>query len=397
MAVFQRAELLIPREEYLAKWPVIACDQFTSQPEYWKKTAESVENVPSAYHIIFPEAELGGDEEARIDGINRSMRRYLDEGIFRSFPDSYVYVERTLRNGLVRRGLVGVLDLESYDYHDDADTAARATEKTVVSRIPPRVRIRGGAPIESSHVLLLCSDPADRLLGTVAKDEALYDLELPQGGGRLRGWLVRGRAADRFDAALANYLDRAPDGFAFAVGDGNHSLAAAKACWEQIKARDQKLAGSEHPARYAMVELENLFDPSQQFEAIHRIVHVDDPRTLIRELEALDRGCGQTLFWHTKEGSGSVRLGEDALPVAVLQSFLDAYLAREGGTIDYIHGSEVAVSLAQEKGAAAFILPAIEKDELFTAILRSGVLPRKTFSMGSAVEKRYYLECRKIV
>ena len=204
MSVFQRGDFLLPREEFLPVWPVIACDQFTSQPEYWQKTAALVGDAPSAYHIIFPEAQLGGDEQGRIEAINSAMTDYLNTGVFKSYPDCYVYVERSLCDGSVRRGLVGVVDLECYDYHDKTAAPIRTTEKTVVSRIPPRVRIRSGAPIETSHVLLLCADKKDRLLGSVEKGELLYDLELMQGGGRLRGWLVSGTPADRGQGTAEN-------------------------------------------------------------------------------------------------------------------------------------------------------------------------------------------------
>ncbi len=397
MPVFQRADILIPQDELLEKWPVIACDQFTSQPDYWLRTAETVGSAPSAYHIIFPEAELDQKREERIRTIDRTMEEYLSAGVFRSFPKSYIYVERTLRSGAIRRGIVGVVDLEAYDYHDDAKTPIRATERTVVERIPPRVGIRRGAPIESSHVLLLCADQKRSLIEETGKGEKLYDLELMQGGGHLSGWLVNGEEADRFDERLSAYMAEAENGFCFAVGDGNHSLAAAKTCWEKLKEQDPALAGSDHPARWAMVELENIFDPVQRFEPIHRIVRGVDPARL---LAALGKNCpreGAPVLWYTRVGGGVLRFGKDAFPPEALQNALDEYLETEGGSIDYIHGEDVALKLAREEGAVAFLLPRIEKDELFRAISRNGVLPRKTFSIGHAEEKRYYLECRKIL
>ena len=396
MPIFQRADLLIPQEDFLSRWPVIACDQFTSQPEYWQSVKEAVGAAPSAYHIIFPEAELGEDDEERIGQIDRTMEAYLASDVFSLLPRSYVCVERTLRSGAVRRGLIGVIDLDAYDYRDDARSAVRATEKTVVSRIPPRVKIRSGAALESSHVLLLCSDPEKKLIENVEKGEKLYDLELMQGGGRVTGWLVDAEHADRFDRDLAAYISNAEDGFCFAVGDGNHSLAAAKSCWERLKDSDPSLAGTEHPARYAMVELENLFDPVQDFEPIHRIVRGVDTAKLLAALGKACRRDGTPVLWYTKCGGGILRFGSNRLPLEALQSELDEYLASNEGTIDYIHGEDVALGLAREEGAIAFILPKIEKDELFRTISRSGVLPRKTFSIGRAEEKRYYLECRRI-
>ena len=397
MSVFRRSDLLIPRSELLPRWPVVACDQFTSQPEYWRRTAEIVGSAPSAYHIIFPEAELGGGEDERIDRIARTMREYLSSDVFRSFPQCYVYVERTLRNGSVRRGLIGIVDLEAYDYRDGAKTPIRATERTVVERIPPRVKIRSGAPIESSHVLLLCADGKRRLIEEIRPGEKIYDLELMQGGGRLAGWLVSGGEADLFDERLEAYMAEAEDGFCFAVGDGNHSLAAAKACWEELKRSDPSLEGTEHPARYAMVEMENLFDPVLQFEPIHRIVRGVNTGKLLTALGKRCRREGTPVLWYTRLGGGILRFGAEKLPLDELQQALDEFLAENEGEIDYIHGEDVALSIARQEGNAAFLLPVIEKEELFRSIARCGALPRKTFSMGHAEEKRYYLECRKIL
>lgn len=396
MPIFQRADMLIPREELLPRWPVIACDQFTSQPEYWQETAREVGSAPSAYHIVLPEAELGADAKERIERIDRTMQEYLDSDVFRSFPQCFVYVERTLKNGAVRRGVVGAVDLEAYDYRPDEKAPIRATEKTVVSRIPPRVQIRFGAALESSHVLLLCADGDRRLIEEIRKGEKLYDLELIQGGGHLSGWLVDGENAERFERALEANESEAENGFCYAVGDGNHSLAAAKSCWEELKKEHPELAGTGHPARFAMVELENLFDPAQVFEPIHRIVRGVDTTKLLAALGKAFRRDGTPVLWYTKCGGGILRFGSDRLPLEALQSALDQYLASEGGSIDYIHGEDVALKLAREDGAIAFILPRIEKDELFRTIARSGVLPRKTFSIGRAEEKRYYLECRRI-
>ena len=397
MTVFQRGDLLIPQEEYMAKWPVIACDQFTAEPEYWEQTARLVGQAPSTYRLIFPEAELGTDEEARIARVDRTMERYLSDGILRPFPASYIYVERTLQNGSIRKGIVGLLDLEAYDFADRAHTPVRATEKTVVSRIPARVKIREGACLESSHVLLLCSDPTDNLIGGVERGEMLYDLDLMMGGGHLTGWLVSGERADRFDAALKAYIAEKKDGFCFAVGDGNHSLAAAKSCWEKIKKQQSADRLVRHPARYAMVELENLFDTAQQFEPIHRIVRGVDPKELIETMEWHCSPGGEAVKWIAGGESGALTFGPGILPIGALQRELDAFIAEKGGDIDYIHGAEVAVRLAEEERSVAFILPEIEKNDLFRTIAQSGVLPRKTFSIGHAREKRYYLECRKII
>lgn len=396
LTVLRRGDFLIPREDDLGRWPVVACDQFTSQPEYWRETAQLVGEAPSAYHIIFPEAELGGNDAERIAAIDRCMEDYLAREIFRRIPDAYILVERTLHDGTLRRGVICLLDLEQYDYRDGAHAPVRSTERTVVSRIPPRVRIREGAALELSHVLLLCSDPARELIERAEKGEKLYELELMQHGGHLAGYLLGGAAAARFDAALAAYERGAADGFCYAVGDGNHSLAAAKSCWEALKEKEPLLAGTAHPARFAMVELENLFDPAQRFEPIHRIVRNVEPEAL---LAALQKDCapgGAPVEWHAADRRGTLSFGPVSLPLAALQRALDAWLAEHGGEIDYIHGADVAVALSRQERSIAFLLPPIDKNTLFDSIEKNGVLPRKTFSMGLAEEKRYYLECREI-
>ncbi len=410
MSVFQAADLLIPYPELLENWAVIACDQFTSQPEYWRAVREQVEGVPSAYHIIFPEAELGGDEAGRIASINANMLACLDAGIFRSYPAAFVYVERTLLDGSIRRGVVGVVDLEEYDYSRDAASAVRATEQTVVERIPPRVRIRRDAALELSHVMLLTDDETGRVLDSLTekKDrlEKIYDFTLMQGGGHIAGYAVQGQDAAAFDAVLAACEAETAARFAatgrapllYAVGDGNHSLATAKSCWEALKAQDPALAGTKHPARYAMAELQNIRDASQKFEPIHRLLLDVSADDLLREADSICAPGGYPIVWHAEGRQGTLTLdpalGE--LPVAILQPFLDRWLKTHGGRIDYIHGEDAAVSLAQRENALAFLLPNISKGDFFRGIVMDGVLPRKTFSMGHAQEKRYYLECRKI-
>ena len=407
MSVFRSAELLIPPERLLPDWAVIACDQFTSQPDYWRAVREQAGEQPSACHIIFPEAELGSGEAEHIASINAAMRRYLNEKLFRCFPDAFVYVERTLLDGSIRRGVVGAVDLEAYDYRPDAVSPIRATEQTVVERIPPRVQIRRDACLELSHVMLLMDDPANTVLDclTMRKDALppVYDFALMQGGGQIRGWLVSGEERDRFAAVIDDYERQTAERFAalgrapllYAVGDGNHSLAAAKSCWEARKAAG---AGADHPARYAMVELQNIHDDAQRFEPIHRILTGVSPRELLEACKAISAPGGRQVAWYAGKEHGVLELdpalGE--LPVAVLQPFLDRYLAGHGGSIDYIHGEDVAIRLAQAPGALAFLLPNISKDDFFRGIVMDGVLPRKTFSMGHAQEKRYYLECRRI-
>ena len=345
--------------------------------------------------------------EAHIASINETMRRYLDAGFFRRFPDSFVYVERTLLDGSVRRGAVGVIDLEAYDYSADAVSPVRATERTVVERIPTRVRIREGAGLELSHAMLLMDDPGGAVLDSLtARGDALepvYDFELMQGGGRIRGRLVAGAEAEAFRARIAAYERETAERFAaagrapllYAVGDGNHSLAAAKACWEE---RKRQGAREDDPARYAMAELQNIRDVEQRFEPIHRIVTGVDPALLLRSCETICAPNGHPVAWYAGKENGILTLdpGLGELPVAVLQPFLDRFLLEHGGKIDYIHGEDVAVRLAEKPGSVAFLLPNISKADFFRGIVMDGVLPRKTFSMGHAQEKRYYLECRRI-
>ena len=410
MSVYQSSDFLIPRESDLPDWAVIACDQFTSQPEYWRQVRARAQGRPSAYHIPFPEAELGRDDDGRIAAINAAMDDYLRRDLFRRFPGCYVYIERRLLDGSARRGVLGAVDLEAYDYRSDALSPIRATEQTVVERIPPRVRIRTGAALELSHVLMLCDDAQHRLLETAEARKGtlprLYDFDLMQGGGHITGWLCAGEDAAAIDAAVAAYeaamtaryeaLGRAP--LLYAVGDGNHSLATAKACWEALKAQEPNLIGSDHPARFAMVELENIHDDAQCFEPIHRILTGVDADALLDALAPLCAAEGFELRWYAGERSGVLHLdparGESA--VAILQPFLDDYLHLHGGGIDYIHGDDVVRALGSRPGSVALQLPPIDKGDFFRGIALGGVLPRKTFSMGHAQEKRYYLECRAI-
>ena len=410
MAVFQAAELLIPQEDLLENWAVIACDQFTSQPEYWREVRAQVGDKPSTYHITFPEAELGGDRAARIASINDHMRRYLEEDIFRSFPEACVYVERRLFDGSVRRGVVGVIDLEEYDYRRNAVSAVRATEQTVEERIPPRVRIRRDAVLETSHVMLLMDDASGRVLDSLEEKKQtlplLYRFMLMQGGDEITGRLVQGADARALDAALAAYESETRARFAetgkapllYAVGDGNHSLAAAKTCWETLKRERPELAGTRHPARYAMVELQNIRDKAQKFEPIHRLLTNVAVNKILSAAKDICGPGGFAVDWQAGERQGTLFLDKKlgSLPVAILQPLLDRSLSESGGSIDYVHEEETAARLAKRIGAIAFLLPKISKDDFFHGIVMDGVLPRKTFSMGHAWEKRYYLECRKI-
>ncbi len=409
--IFQPADILLPKDCDLEKWAVIACDQFTSDAAYWERVRAFAGDGPSAIHLILPEAELGTEgEAARVEQINRTMAAYLENGVFQTYDSCYVYVERTLQNGAVRKGLIGKLDLDAYDYRPGAVSAIRATEKTVTERIPPRQRVRRGAPIELPHILMLCDDHKKCLIEPVAakKDrlQKLYDFDLMEGGGHIRGWLVTGGDAAAFDAALTEYCAHVGEKYeglegtpmVFAVGDGNHSLATAKSCYEELKRQHPGEDLSGHPARYALVELENIHDEAQVFEPIHRIVLRTGPEKLLEALEGVCAPGGYPVRWYSGEQSGTVTLdpARSELAVGVLQAFLDEYLAGAPGEIDYIHDDDALIALSRQEGAVGFLLPAMEKSQLFRGVIRDGALPRKTFSMGHGREKRYYLEGRKI-
>lgn len=411
MNAFLPADILLPKVDSMERWAVIACDQFTSDPAYWARVADTVGDAPSTLRLILPEAELGTPQEAaHTQQINENMNAYLKEGLFQAYPDSFVYVERTLQNGSVRKGLVGAVDLDAYDYNAGATSAIRATERTVTERIPPRQRVRRDASIELPHILLLCDDnekvliePVEAVKDTLPK---LYDFDLMEDGGHITGWLVSGEAAQSFCDRLTAYTAACPKKYedlpgaplVFAVGDGNHSLATAKSCYEELKRNHPGEDLSNHPARYALVELENIHDDAQKFEPIHRVVVDTDPQALLKALEPWCAPGGYPIEWYAGSQSGTVYLdpSRSQLEVGALQQFLDEYLARNPGKIDYIHGDDDLKNLAAQENAIGFLLPAMAKSQLFRGVVADGVLPRKTFSMGHAREKRYYLEGRKI-
>lgn len=411
MNVFQAADILLPQVDSYEKWAVIACDQFTSDPGYWYRVHRATDGHRSTMHMILPEAELGTPrEEQTIGDIQNTMRWYLNDHVFHCHQHAYIYVERTLASGQIRPGLVGVVDLEQYDYTHGSTSPIRATEKTVLERIPPRQKVRRNASLEFSHVLMLCDDREKALLEPIRaiRDTLpeVYNFDLMEHGGHIGGWLVQGKEAEEFDSRFAAYsaacmekyhdLNGAP--VLLAVGDGNHSLATAKQCYEELKAAHPDVDFSHHPARFALVELENIHDPSLQFEAIHRVVTKTDSKKLLADLRRFSAPGGYPVRWIIGQDRGILFLDRAGgeLAVAALQNFLDQWLAENPGELDYIHGEAEVEDLAEQDGAIGLILPAMEKHELFRGVISRGVLPRKTFSMGLAREKRYYLEGRKI-
>lgn len=412
MNAFLPADIMLPNVDDMSKWSVIACDQFTSDQAYWDRVRATAGDAPSTINLILPEAELGtAQEAAHTRVINATMAEYLRGNIFTTYPHSLVYVERTLENGAVRKGLMGMVDLDAYDYSTGSVSAIRATERTVVERIPPRQRVRRDAPIELPHILMLCDDHKKVLIEPIgAKKDSLkklYDFDLMEDGGHIAGWLVEGDEVKCFEDRLTAYSATVGEKYAdlngvpmvFAVGDGNHSLATAKSCYEELKKNHPGEDLSNHPARFALVELENIHDEAQVFEPIHRVVAGTDPEKLLNALR--ETWCAEGGFpvkWYIGKESGVVYLdkAKSQLAVGALQSFLDAYLKENAGVVDYIHDDDALISLAGQPGSIGFLLPAMEKSQLFRGVIADGILPRKTFSMGHAREKRYYLEARTI-
>ena len=411
MKTFAPANILLPKNVAFEKWAVIACDQFTSQPEYWQRVRENVGEAVSTLNLVFPEAELNVDRVERIKSINENMQKYLAADLFAEYKDAYIYVERTLKNGVVRKGIVGVIDLEQYDYNADSKSAIRATEQTVLERIPPRVEIRRNASMELPHVLLLCDDEKERIIEPLAAKKAelplVYDFELMECGGHISGWLLEGETVASVKEAIAAYeadvlakyeaSGKAP--MTYAVGDGNHSLATAKACYEELKAKEGAEKVANNPARFALVELENIYDEAQVFEPIHRLLTEVDVKDLLVYLQNEIGGNGTTIEWFANGESGKLTINDEngELPLEVIQIALDKYLANNKGEIDYIHGDETLEQLSQKENTIGFLMPNVTKNAFFENIVNNGVMPRKTFSMGEAEEKRYYLEGRRIV
>ena len=412
MNLFEPANILIPKMETMEKWAVIACDQFTSQPEYWERVAEYVGEDKSALKLIFPEAKLGEESSDMVEEIKVTMESYLADGTFAEYEDSLIFVERTLLDGSIRKGVVGAINLDEYDYSSYSLSGIRATEKTVVERIPPRKVIRENALVELPHILLFSDVEKDFMCGYLesVKEELplLYDFDLMEGGGHITGRLVKGEHLACFtekmeaygDFIVHKYRDSKKIPMMFAVADGNHSLATAKACYEDIKLKNPGVDLSNHPARYALVEVVNIHDEAQKFEPIHRIVKNVDVNAILGAL-ILDSCAeeGYPVRWYSGEKHGVVYLdpAKGQLPIGILQNFLDEYLSVHLGVIDYIHGEDVLKELSKEPNSIGFELPVIDKQKFFHGIIEDGVFPRKTFSTGHAQEKRYYLEARKIV
>ncbi len=401
--VYRPGNFLLPAKDAdIAKYPVIACDQYTSEKSKWEEAEALVGSAPSALRMILPECRLG-EADALVPAIREAMADYLSRGVLaEKVRDGFVLTERTTQSG-VRPGLVMLIDLEAYDYSRASSSPIRPTEGTIVERIPPRLKVRRGAALELSHVLLLLDDPDGTVIEPLYEERSslrgLYDTELMLGGGHLRGWAVEGDALDKAVRALdAIARSKAPGDILFAAGDGNHSLATAKAYWEELRQTLPEEARADHPARFASVELINIYCPALNFEPIHRVVFRTSPERVLKCLEtagAVRDAEGPDVVLVYGDESLPLRFERPLhpLPVGTVQIALD----RAGGfEIDYVHGEDAVRALAKEPGTVGILVPPMRKDGFFEAV-RPGPLPRKTFSMGEANEKRYYMEARKII
>ena len=422
---FSPAHILLPSEQIpVGQWGCVACDQFTSDRSYWEKAAQAAAGGPSTLDLILPEVYLEEDDvDARISAIHAAMDDYTRNVLTRAV-DGFIYVERTEQSGRVRQGLVGRIDLEAYSYAEGAVPAIRPSEHTVESRIPPRMAVRWGARLETPHIMMLADDPGCTLIEPIGeKKEQLrkvYEGDLMLNGGHIAGWAVEDPALlaqidsalnalgsqETFDARYPQAKGGAP--LTLAVGDGNHSLASAKACWEELKKPLTPEQAENHPARWCLAEVCNVHSPAIEIEPIHRVLfNVDCAAVLLALITWSDENMAGCCFGGEKKQpftlagphmANVLSFEEPTAPLTVgtIDEFIEYYLERHPeGRVDYVH-DEPAVRALCQKGAVAFLMPPFAKSDLFKGVVMGGVLPRKTFSMGHAEEKRYYIECRKI-
>jgi hypothetical protein len=418
------ADILLPRPEVdLSRWAVVACDQYTAQPDYWAAVEELVGESPSTLRLIYPEVYLGeARPDVRIHTINAAMGEYLERGLLDTYASTLLLVRRRTATGVVRWGVMVALDLERYSWNTDDRTLIRATEGTILDRIPPRKRIRENAPLELPHIMVLISDVTSSVIEPLAATSSeltpVYDVELMQHGGHVTGWVVPGDAVPAFADALAALYDALDpaDPLLFAMGDGNHSFATAKSCWEDLKPTLSDIEREEHPARWALVEIENIFDPGLEFEPIHRVLF-DTPRevfdaelarhcasytvspadTAAELMARIVSATDQTFGYCDQKGYATYALTdpEASIPAGTLQAVIDA-LVEAGHEVDYIHGTEATNEIGRRGPNLGLFLPAVPKDSFFASLAADGALPRKAFSLGEADDKRYYLEARHI-
>lgn len=434
----QVPEILLPNKDIaLHKWSVVACDQYTSQPDYWANVKKTAAEAPTTLNVIFPEVYLEDrDGEQRIENINSAMQQYLDNGVLQPMANKgFVLVDRKTSQAASRKGLVVAIDLEQYDFNKGSQTLIRATEGTIVDRLPPRIKVRQDAAIELPHIMVLIDDPERTVIEPLFEQnpELLYDFELMMNSGHLKGYAIdTPELIQQVASALENLAS--PEAFSkkynaegkevllYAMGDGNHSLATAKAIWEKLKqdASDSQSV-MQNPARYALVELVNIHDEGLQFEPIHRVTFNVNPEQLLNDMQThfsgdctIHRCESETDMWNRAQsaqaeqthivpfnnvsGYGFIQIDNPTftLELATLESFLNDYLEKTGGKVDFIHGNDVVNELGVKEGNMGFFFPPISKHSLFKTIIFDGALPRKTFSMGEADEKRFYLEARRI-
>ncbi len=399
---FYPADILIPKNIDMKKWSVVACDQYTSQPEYWERVRSFIGNEPSTLKIMLPEVDLEHSDPAPI---RDQMTEYLNNDVFRCFENSFIFVRRTQNNGKDRCGLIGALDLECYDYRKGSKTLCRATEGTVEERLPPRIRIREGAAIEMPHIMVLIDDPRYKVIEALNEKthdfKKIYDFELMEKGGHICGYVVSGSETDAISGEIEKLMGNDAEPLLYAVGDGNHSLATAKSCYEKLKAQYGEEAKN-MPARYCLIELVNIHSPALEFEPIHRVIFDTDTNALLKFLAEAGMEAGSAhpqlleLVVNGKHYPYSFAKETAKLTVGTLQNALDTFLAENRGTIDYIHGADTVDTLSMKENSIGFILPNMDKSDLFRSVVADGALPRKTFSMGEAHDKRFYLECRRI-
>lgn len=428
--------IMMPKEGTdLYKWSVVACDQFTSQQEYWAETEQIVGDAVSALRLILPEVYLeDADVEERVADIHATMKQYVEGGILQELPAGFMLVKRSFGKEHARLGLVAEIDLETYSYKKGTPSLTRPTEMTVEERIPPRLKVRQKASVELPHIMLLIDDPDCSIIEPLFEErdsyQQIYDTDLMQEGGHITGWLIpEGKDTDRIMGQLESLADpetfRAKYGLFedypllnYAVGDGNHSMATAKAAWENIKKDLPEEEWENHPARYCLCEIVNIHDKSLEIEPIHRALFGVEVDALLAAAQKYyeEKGCEVTITEGLEKPSADEQVhrvaicsekGEYTLcvkrpvwgiAVATLQSFLDAFLAKNSeAKIDYIHGEDVVKGLGEKPGNVGILLPEVKKEDLFIGVIKDGVLPRKTFSMGEANEKRYYMECKQII
>ena len=415
---FKRANILLPKKCDMEKWAVIACDQYTSNPKYWDDVKRIVGDSPSTLNLTIPEIYLNDDNvDEIINSVNANMNKLVEEDFFEEYKDSMFYVERTQSDGKIREGIIGMIDLEAYNFEKGSTSLVRATEKTITDRIPPRVRIRKNAPLEFPHIMILIDDEKkeiiENLKNEVKEDDVVYDFDLMKNGGHIKGYLMSDASCNRVEEQLEKLGDKEYFNkkyevedlpvLLFAMGDGNHSLATAKTVYENLKETMSEEEYLNNPARYALVEIVNLHSDALKFEAIHRVLFNVDVDNLFDELDkyydvSFEECEGQRIDFVSKNRSGSfwIKNPKSNISLGSLQLFLDEYLEKHKGTrIDYVHGEEETTKLGMEEGNMGFIFEAMGKDELFKTVMLDGALPRKTFSMGHSDDKRFYLEARK--